>query len=1000
MVAPALLLVPLLATESGTALMGAAGAGIAAYLAGNAIKNTINGPKGASVLTPQSPPAEFSTATSNYMKAEQDYEAAKGRSLGGVAAKDVAKEIAQNYDYIGVDETTGNLVVLADKSLAAGGDLSVSVANGKIGYNNGSISKSDLYTDYTQDGITSAVPPGTSVSTAVNEDGLPLLTATPPVTTQSLVAETILQKQKIMAIPPVFIKDDPLTFTNPTRAFGQLPATTSPTASPTVDQQLEAQIARAVANAGAWKEDAATVSDQNSVPLAAHTNATQAMQSAAAAGSSNPNLPVSPPPPPTPTTGFVSQKPPPIITGGSSPSATKAAQQENANPLHDYGPYTYKFSLYALTKANASLAASGGISPGQEDTLLQGATLLISSGGSVTANKGANFQEDFYIDNVVFTSILGQSSRNRGTDVINFSFDVNEPYNITLLPRLLRTAQDITGQADWAMAFYVMKLDFIGYTENGYPITIPNTSKFIPFQFTSCEFDIGNKGAVYRFKCIPSNHLAQTYLDNEIPFHMEIHGGTLNDVFNGSIVPVAKTPNARGDATKPSVGQGGGTISKGIAESLSKAEDFYVKKKAKNIANKYSFRFEGGIGDKKVYDPKTWSKQGFRMSDPKKAQEQLPRTIQLDKDKNAFRVQAGTKITDLLNGIIQMSEFYSGQYKSPSPKDKPLLLHKIIPEIKFLGYDDTTNMWARDVTYVIVPYKQHGTDHEGFPQQAPVQAIKRYKWIFTGQNRDVIDLKMSYKSAFFTLRNGGEAAQLQADTDVPPPDAGADQNPDPAEKPKKGMFPTRVKVVAGLANQSNTGARNQNKKTFAVEELFHKQFDQQGDNVQLDITIVGDPDLIQQDNILYGANAPSDTPVYSNGAINFAFTGAFFYFQFVTPMKDYNDDNGLFDVNNETAEHFNGYYQIQQITSEFRGGKFTQKLQNTRAKNQSNTDSQPARPAAGTPAGTATSTVAPPDVAPAIPAYGDQVVTMPQPVATPSTTPTTTLPATAPLTTP
>jgi hypothetical protein len=116
--------------------------------------------------------------------------------------------------------------------------------------------------------------------------------------------------------------------------------------------------------------------------------------------------------------------------------------------------------------------------------------------------------------------------------------------------------------------------------------------------------------------------------------------------------------------------------------------------------------------------------------------------------------------------------------------------------------------------------------------------------------------------------------------------------------------------------------------------------------MKLDLTIVGDPDLIQQDNMIYGANAGTD-PVYSNGSVNFVQKEAYFWFQFNTPMKDYDDNTGLFDINNEATEHFNGYYKINAVTSEFRGGKFTQKLENYRVKMQSNSTT-PARNNTGT----------------------------------------------------
>jgi hypothetical protein len=960
---PTVISVPLITVQPSSPLGGTNNAALSAYISGNAAKNnkTNHTKTGSSILRTTSSSRQYSTAVSNYLKADAEYQNRRAFVQGAILAAEIASQIAENYDYVGVSNT-GQLGILADPSLTVGGNLIADTTpRGNINYYNDAITKTDTYINYGSVQYPNAVAPGQITRTQVGEDGLPQVSSiNSDLTPQQIVAQTSLQKKAISSpAAPSQTSSQPITASTAiSAAQGAIPSSTSPASTAVVDQATQAEIANQAIRSTGYLEDAAT--NTNSV-TANNASVVNQAANAAKASSGNNNLPISNlVSPPAATPQYNSQYAPVQANGGAAPNAAPA-NGPKGNPLHDYATYTYKISIYAIPKDTANTAAMGGISPGNESSILQGAVLLMSSGGSQTSDKGQRFYEDFFIDNVKFSSIVGQTSRNRATDVIELSFDVIEPYNITLLPRLLATAQDLTGNTDWAMCFYVMRIQFIGYDIDGQPTMIPHTEKYIPFNFTACEFDIGVKGAVYHLKGIPSNHWAQTHVDNVVPFHMEITGGTVNEVFNGKTKPPAGPPNDRADATPSGTAQGGATPSKGIADALNASEADFIKNKVKSIANQYAFRFEGGIGDKLVVSSQEYVSQGFRFSDSKNAIEKLPNAIQLDKTSNTFKAQAGTKITDLVGAILQMSDYMAGQYASPSPKDKPLYTYKIVPEVKFLGYDEKLNMYARSTTYVVIPYIQYGYDAEGFGQKAPTtqQAVKQYKWMYTGQNKDIIDVKFSYKAAFFTVRNGGARAQLlQNDAPQPPPE-NADANEDPAENPRTGMFPSRVIPTRGNADNSNTGARNVSKKTIAVEELFAKQFDSAGDNIQLDITIVGDPDLIQQDNVLYGMNGgASNGPTYSNGSVNFVNYETYFNFSFVTPMQDYNDQTGLFDVNNESTEHFNGLYRIMQVTSEFRGGKFTQKLGNYRVKVQSNTDST-ARASSGTSAGTANSTAAP-----------------------------------------
>jgi hypothetical protein len=145
------------------------------------------------------------------------------------------------------------------------------------------------------------------------------------------------------------------------------------------------------------------------------------------------------------------------------------------------------------------------------------------------------------------------------------------------------------------------------------------------------------------------------------------------------------------------------------------------------------------------------------------------------------------------------------------------------------------------------------------------------------------------------------------------------------------FFKPRYFHATGLANQQNTGDTTANDGLIVVQNFMEKLFDNGGDMISLDITIVGDPDWISQDVPLYGPILPSGAYI-STGSVNFT-NPVYFNFYFATPTTDYDDITGIFNSSGSYSQ-FSGVYQVISVKSNFSGGKFTQKLTNVRVRNQ------------------------------------------------------------------
>ena len=616
------------------------------------------------------------------------------------------------------------------------------------------------------------------------------------------------------------------------------------------------------------------------------------------------------------------------------------AATSRTNILHDYANYDYHLQLWAMTYTDFNKISKGSITVGQENQILQNGTLLISHGGSGASEKrSSQFPFDMVIDNLVIESVVGnKGSGARGIDTLTLKFDIIEPYTVTLINRLVLLAAQQGQDQDFKTLLYAFKLSFLGYDDNGTPISIDKATKWIPFTMLNMQFNITNKGAVYTCQGIPTQNLVMTMIDNTIPFHIELQGVTIQDLFNATAVTTGST-NQRSDTTT-APNNNNTAITQGIAQALNQNETYKKNLGTIDIENKYAFEFDPELLAATIIDPSEVQTQS-RPSPPAAgaagaaalASARLG-TLNLDVVSGKFRTQAGTKITDFIQSIMLTTDFMKKQVATngaPS-KDKPFYGIQIIPKLEIIGYDTKTNFFARKVTYSVKKFAYYGEDHPSLPQQTypPNSIVKNYEYLFTGNNRDVKKVNLDYKIAFFDLRNSVKRNSSEESLTGSGQDPNTDGGAERLNTRNTSAFgrPSFFNVAGNMPNLTNAGANNKNSMVLA--EMVTKLFDNGVDLITLDLDIVGDPDWIQQDNVLYGPMAAGQSKTLSNGVINFQDSITCFQFTFKSPVNDYDEVTGLFDVKDSNTATFSGTYQVLTVSSKFSRGMFTQSLTNVR----------------------------------------------------------------------
>ena len=646
------------------------------------------------------------------------------------------------------------------------------------------------------------------------------------------------------------------------------------------------------------------------------------------------------------------------ITGGTTSSSTKTTgNASRPNKLHNYVNYTYRLSLYAIPRETVNSIFASSTTPTNQQ-ILNNSVWICSDSGQGGNERDGNFPVDLTIDNLELETIVNANNgRTRATDVIRLKFDIIEPYTVNFLGRLMKLSANVNPNGNWSTMFFVMKIEFMGYSDSGQPIvpsnsgdTIPNTTKFIPFTMISMKFNVTSSGGKYHIDAIPVNALALTALDNQIPFHVEVSGQNINDLFNEGLE----------SNTKTNVGQAGGggldrfdrpqitnvsgtvngnntTVTKGLAKALNANEEQKVSQNTQGKPNTYAFDFQDSLPSAKVVDPEKYFKIQGVPGVKGKNQDEIEKgnvgSLVADIDKGVFRANPGTRITDFISSVLSVSDYMTNQYKeNGANSSEPLKTWKITPVVKFNDIDPKTNFYARDITYVVREFLTYGQDAPNFGQ-ARVEnnrIVKTYKYIYSGNNQDVLDAQIDFQMAFFELKNGVPMNYIDRDGLTP----GAPQPQTSSQAPStiKRFFMPRYQYTNGLANRQNTGPTTIDLKSIAVQELMEKLFDNRGDMITLDITIVGDPDWISQDYPLMHPSVVGNDAYLQNGSINFSNT-VYFNFYFATPNTDYNDVTGIFDDTNNYSE-FSGIYQVVSVKSNFSNGRFTQKLTNFRVRNQ------------------------------------------------------------------
>lgn len=670
--------------------------------------------------------------------------------------------------------------------------------------------------------------------------------------------------------------------------------------------------------------------------------------------------------------------------GNTEVSVAKRAKDEEleSNPLHDYPSYTYNFVLAALEPKeynniviNRQTINNSGYQP---------QNVIIASAGrkSIHLPRNSNFNKDFYITDMKFTTVVGMNARTRASNLAEMHFKIVEPMGVSFFDRLYEMARDL-GFKNYLEIPYLLIIEFMGYRNDGTPDESSNLkahTKFLPIKLAKIKLNITHAGSEYDVMAIPYNHSA--FLTSEhgsAPANFQIAAKTVGEFFaekddqtltdtlledkrelDRRIESLKKVREELGiDATdtdiRNAINEERQTHAKkyhnaqSYAQALNAFERHATTSNQVSANNVYKFSISPEIANSKIVDfnklPST--RAGFGKKESNRDNTQNTENGQ----DGLFAINAGTSHIDVINLVMKNSSYIRDQIKDLPIKgnedplaiaeqnNAPLKWFKIVPSVKIRDYDEKRNIYTKEITYHIQPYLIANTKSPLVPKSIIRNYMREYKYIFmggkppeSGGNQDILDLQIEFDALYYTMAtiDKNKWAYLNSS-----PTSSVDDIKVTSRNGDSVFQPLKTTPVSSNAPSQSGDASIDSSKGIAVSDLWNTVLGSaKGDMININLKIIGDPRYIKQDDVFFTPleNKTNNTLEQSNfvsadrNTVLFDRSERFVKLTFKTPV-DYGD-NGLLDYEDKfKTSRFSGIYRVIKIDNVFTRGKFEQNIQ-------------------------------------------------------------------------
>jgi len=621
----------------------------------------------------------------------------------------------------------------------------------------------------------------------------------------------------------------------------------------------------------------------------------------------------SPPPSTNSTAGNLTSVPGPTAT--NFPKAT-------TNPLNKWSSYNCLFTLACISKSQQN---SGNFSSSNITNV------LASSKGDWGKNNRTNTifgQYDYFIDDVIILSRPAPVAETGMTFATKITFKVIEPYSMGLFLVAMQEGAAAGGYGQFREASYLFVIEFAGYDDAGTPSLDSGLTRYIPILITNIQFKVTAAGSVYEVEARPYNHLAHSDQQTKITKDTILRGKKVYDLLAG------------------------GTDS--LLSELNKQSQQLIQDGVVTATDKYEIHFpssweDAGNSGNPIMESELFKDLNDNGTVPFPTQNNdtifnsvrqiyRPNQIRVTPDKNIVFSQ-NTKIEDIITEVILRSDYIVNQLLNGRLLTDPRGMVKWFRiEARIEDLEDVPGLGRqiRRIIYRVVPYDVHvdrfvppNTRPPGYEQLA-AECCRVYKYIYSGENTEIINLDIEFKFAFrATLPADATGRTAQNNSNQGGAGAGGRPitnaiNTPSVQEDLRGAEISTTPSAGETARGTDSGGSGSDSEQTRKVKVMNSLLTAEGDMQQIKLQIRGDPYWIPSSgngNIIIPSTSSN---MLTDGSANYQSGQTDFFISFRTPV-DLDPESGLYKFE-RSVDTWSGIYMLIEVESKFEHGKFTQTL--------------------------------------------------------------------------
>ena len=625
---------------------------------------------------------------------------------------------------------------------------------------------------------------------------------------------------------------------------------------------------------------------------------------------------------------------------------------------------------------------------------------VVQNGGGIAGKKRRTAYEqalgadvEFFIDDLEVETLINAAKST--TNATKFSFTVHEPYSMGLFLQSLQVSSVAAGYTNYVAAPMLLTVRFVGYNADGQYISADRSTRMFAIRLTDARFSVTEGGSVYNVEAIAWNDSA---------FYDQIQQLKHDVRISGTPATVQRAAGISGATASagPAVSTTGTTVSSLLTELAEKinlrmdnATDESVDSTAVQapIPDRIVFAFpqpgdsielSAGVSSQQA----SLSVRSQSLHEAvKSAAAAVSNTIMTSKvhtlahqtgtyhidngtvkysdtaaalynrssitysvDKGALAFKAGVRIQDIITDIIIASGYGQSlqrRVKNP-PADNMVDWFRIESQVFVVSNTNTEESLGKSpqvVVYKIIPYKVHVStfkkDVGTYSKSLQEQVSKKYNYLYTGKNQDVLAFELQFNYQYFTPitadNNSSTSKQALGEQNTT---VNKEETPTVSviSKPISGPAPVSAFVLGNSAPNSVAYESPESN----VARMFHNSFVSGVDLMHASLTIKGDPyylvdsgvgnytaagqKMVTDDYTMFVSNGQIFVEVVFRNPIDYADNGI------MTFYDDVKTANGSKIVN-----EFSGLYRVIRVTNKLANNRFEQVLELLRQPQQDTT---------------------------------------------------------------